>query len=282
MSRMLQTLRQMDTPAPAEARGDRQVSGQSNPALGDWHVPSAVVKGKLTTTARTPTFSPQEQVEPATPTPTQSESQFQLQLRHNLDDSRLNRQYQQLTDKIVSQLPADVPLSFMFVAAEPGQHAADALAHVAALLSRRNVGKVLLVDGNLAEKSLTAAFDRRSADGLAEILNRRRSAREFLVPTALERLNLLPAGREGVTNFKTTDDALAVLLRDVKHHYRFVLVDAGCYAEPLAASLARICDATYFVVQLGQTDSESAATAVAQLQAEGARMRGAVVNSVVR
>ncbi len=279
MSRMLRALRQLDKPAPVESRGERQSSAQSNAAITDWHIPSTAAKGQPSAANCKPTFVPQAQSE-AAPEHTPSESEFQLQLRRNLDDPRLSRQYHQLTDKIISQLPADVPASFMFVAAEYGRQAAEALAHVAVLLSQRDIGKVLLVDGNLAEKSLTAAFDRGHCEGLAEILNRRPPAREFLVPTTFERLNLLPSGREGVTHFSSTDDALAVLVRDVKHHYQFVLVDAGCYAEPLAASLGRICDAAYFVVQLNQTESTAAASAVAQLQANGIRLRGSIVTNV--
>ena len=74
-------------------------------------------------------------------------------------------------------------------------------------------------------------------------------------------------------------EILPQLFDQWKRAFRFLIVDAGNSYGVLARTLGRLCRVALFHVQLNTTDAEQAASAVAQLQADGVRLRGCVVSN---
>jgi Mrp family chromosome partitioning ATPase len=72
---------------------------------------------------------------------------------------------------------------------------------------------------------------------------------------------------------------LAAVVQTLEASYRLVLIDGGRSSELAAATLARLSDATYFVVRLGQTEAALAQAAVRDFRAAGARVLGCIATS---
>ncbi len=69
------------------------------------------------------------------------------------------------------------------------------------------------------------------------------------------------------------------MLQTLESEYRLVLIDGGRTSELAAATLARLSDATYFVIRLGQTEASLAQAAVRDFRAAGARVLGCIATS---
>ena len=73
-------------------------------------------------------------------------------------------------------------------------------------------------------------------------------------------------------------------VRDVvaewKTNYRYTVVAAGTTLAKLTGWLARHCDATYMVVQLGEADRQHTSFVARALTAAGARLMGSVATGV--
>ena len=72
---------------------------------------------------------------------------------------------------------------------------------------------------------------------------------------------------------------LASLVQSLEEEFRLVILDGGRTTDRAAAPLARLCDATYFVVHLGDTESSQAQRALRDFRATGARLLGCIATS---
>jgi Mrp family chromosome partitioning ATPase len=72
---------------------------------------------------------------------------------------------------------------------------------------------------------------------------------------------------------------MAAVVQTLEARYRLVLIDGGRTSDPAAATLARLSDATYFVVRLGETGVAAAQAAVSDFRAAGARVLGCIATS---
>ena len=153
------------------------------------------------------------------------------------------------------------------------------LAHAAFALAEAG-DEILLVDADFARGGLSKGLGNAHSPGLAEIVSQRREWREMLVATATEHLYLLPAGQLGLANPAAAADELAKLLEQAERQFRIVLVDGGATGDLISQALARLCDATYFVIRLGSTDAPEAQSALERYRSLGARVLGCVATNV--
>jgi Mrp family chromosome partitioning ATPase len=92
--------------------------------------------------------------------------------------------------------------------------------------------------------------------------------------TATANVLFLPAGR--LPHVDLSVSSVEELLPQMVEEFACVLIDAGRTCDPAAASLARVADATYFVVQLGAIETNEAQAALRDFRAAGARVLGAI------
>jgi len=152
-------------------------------------------------------------------------------------------------------------------------------AHEAALYASAVLGQhepVLLIDADLARQSLTDGFDRAAQPGLAELLQKDRSPRESCQPTALAGVSFLPGGGQRHVDLSASGPRLEEVIRRLAAEFSWVLVSGGRTPDLSASALARICDATYFVVQLGAVEAFEAQAALRDFRAAGARVLGCI------
>ncbi len=202
---------------------------------------------------------------------------FERTIRDDVLHARRGQPFRQLAERIRGSLVADVPASISFAAVLGGPSVAGDVARAAAALASQSNGRVLLVDAGAGGEGLSTCFGCGELPGLIEVLQRRRMSSECIIATTLSRLDFMPVGQAMPTDVGKTSQALAGLLHDLKRRYSLVVIDAGMADAALACSFSRYCDATFLVVQLGQTDEAQAQTAANSLREAGARLLGCVV-----
>lgn len=199
--------------------------------------------------------------------------------RKNLSDAARAAPYRQLVDRLRQEFRTGSGNCLLFTGIGP-QSAADELLLHAAMAHAEAGESVLLLDADLGRGRLSQALLSSNPPGLAEVLSHRRDWRDFLQGTHTPQLFLLPAGQLGLADPSTAADELAKVLEQVEREFRVVLVDGGRAGDLLALTLGRLCDATYFVIRLGSTDSLEAQETLRRYRSLGARVLGCVATNV--
>jgi Mrp family chromosome partitioning ATPase len=143
------------------------------------------------------------------------------------------------------------------------------------LLAERQ-GEVLVIDANLARRSLTDGMQAGAEQGLGELLRGNTPPRERCRPTAFSRVSFLPAGQLRHVDPSTAGQRLEEIVRQLASEFSLVLVDGGRAGDLAATTLARLCDATYFVVRLGTVEANEAQAALRDYRTVGARVLGCI------
>jgi capsular exopolysaccharide synthesis family protein len=173
------------------------------------------------------------------------------------------------------------PKSILFTSSYPGEGKTTLAIAFARLLARQG-RKVILVDADVRRAHVDDAVELRPRAGLIELLAREAALPEVLAQDPLSPLTIIAAGR-GKAKVQTIIDqaALSRLVTQLGQSYDFVVIDG---APILVVSdvriLARVVDATLFVVRWSETAQGDVRSALAQLADAGARVAGVVLNAV--
>ena len=187
------------------------------------------------------------------------------------------KQYERLVDNLLERTVPGMPAAMMFTGCERSGRVGRVATGIAALLAEKDLGRILLIDGDLSEKSLTDFLTDTHDTGLSEVLNRQQQVSETIVETSLKNLYFLPAGIESPSREKSLTSRLAALSDELREEFRFIIIDGGNSSDSIARTWSSFCESTYLVVTANATNTENATTAVTQLQASGARLLGCVV-----
>ena len=228
--------------------------------------------------------------EPAEPAPapvpltlpprTISRSKTRLEQRvvEGLADPTRSKPYRDLADRLAQDLRQLTGRCLLFSGVGPASHGDDLLAHLGALMAE-DEAEVLLVDADFKRAGLSVGLGALKETGLGELQERGAHAEELILPTLLPNVSLLPAGRRALSDSLGVVDHLAQLLAKLEGRFALIVIDGGSHAQPLSPSLARLCDATYFIVRLGATEARTATTALKTFRASGARVMGCVATT---
>jgi Mrp family chromosome partitioning ATPase len=163
----------------------------------------------------------------------------------------------------------------LLVGVGPESSSHETALYAAAALGQR-MGNVLLIDADVSRQPLSVGLERAQQPGLADLLPSQESPRFSCRPTALNGLSLLPSGRTRHVDLSASGSRLEELLRQLSGDFSLVILDGGRTADLAASALARLCDATYFVVQLGAVEAAEAQNALRDFRAAGARVLGCI------
>lgn len=163
--------------------------------------------------------------------------------------------------------------------AAPGDGKTFVSAHLAAALASVNQ-RVVLIDADLRRPRLHTVFGLRRGAGLADALQGRRALSDVARKLPHSNLTLLPAGiPDDAAPDLLSMPAFRDLLEGLRRDHDWVVIDSPPVMPVADASvLAHDASAVLFVASAELTSLEAAETALADLDAAGARMLGAVLN----
>jgi Mrp family chromosome partitioning ATPase len=192
-----------------------------------------------------------------------------------LSDPHRAQPFEQLAERLLRDAEQTHSKTLLLVGVGEESSTHETLVHAAALLAEKK-GSVLIIDADLARRPLSEGLEYGQERGVAELVQGDDAHRQRCLPTALAGLSVLPAGLVRHVDLSTAATRMEELLRKTASEFSLVLLDGGRTGDLPAATLARLTDATYFVVQLGAVEASQAQAALRDFRAAGARVLGAI------
>jgi Mrp family chromosome partitioning ATPase len=221
--------------------------------------------------ATVPTITPRVAATSTRP-PTASE----LIVRCTLSNAVRGQPLVQLGERLLRDSEQLASKSLVMVGVGPDSATHETLLYAATVLAEKRRGEVLLVDADLARQKLSEALEYGRESGLTELLRNDLVPRASCRPTAVAGLSFLPAGLLRHADLTAAGPRLDAICKQLAAEFSFVLIDGGRSDELAAAVLARLTEATYFVVQLGTVEMGAAQAALRDFRAAGARVLGCI------
>ncbi len=188
-----------------------------------------------------------------------------------------------LVGAILDRFPVGDPTVIVFVGSEENIHTDETCARVASQLSEHDIGGIMLIDSDTKGKALTLASGLEGKDGIADVVNRDKSWADLVYGRASSGLDFMCVGTDKFHHYDSQErqDRLRAAISEMKKEYQFVCVSAGDAHGKSAKIWSDICDGTYLLVSMRNTNETIAKSAVAELQSSGARLLGCVVTDAV-
>ena len=292
MSRMLEALRQIERQFPETRPTVRPVSHHSAAPVEEGS-PSESAEAEQATPPSEPDEedTPQERAETPVvgaalpdaapePTPVRESDRSVRRLLSPLDQEH-QAPYRELARNILAQLSPGRPAALMFTSPGDGEGKTSMLAALAVALAEEVAEEVMIVDANLRSPALANDFGIWTDQGLVEVLTGEMDWPAVVRKTSTKHLSVLPGGRlPGEDGALPGDLKLASLLETLRRSHRLVLVDTASLKYPEVAPLAGLCDGTYLVIALGETQRGAAQQAARLIQRCGGRLLGCVLTNV--
>ncbi|MCU0959294.1 MAG: hypothetical protein MUF48_04255 [Pirellulaceae bacterium] len=204
---------------------------------------------------------------------------FEKCLVQDLDEPRLVRQFEQLAQSVLRELPPETGGSLLLAGVGSSSHVADVAAHVARRLALHGRAS-LLIDADASQRVLTQRFAATGEKGLVETLLESAPASRYVLATSVPQLAFLAFGQGRLARRAASADLMRTAVAQWRRDYRYTVIAGGVEASASLGALARQCDATYLVVQLGVADRQQTTLAAQTLMAAGARLLGSVATGV--
>ena len=181
-----------------------------------------------------------------------------------------------LAEKILDRFPLASPTILLFVGGEPDPNVESTCKQVADALARCHVGNVLLVDGNLQHRQLSIFEGMAKQSGLSEAINRDQDWRPLVAPQGSGAFSFLPAGVCPPDRWNA-NELLRRISAEMKQDFQFICVAAGDAHSKQAKLWCDVCDGSYLVVSLRNSNETFCKSAIEELTNQGARVLGCVV-----
>jgi Mrp family chromosome partitioning ATPase len=219
----------------------------------------------------------EESREQPTETPPRIATLLERTVRRVLADAERSLPVRQLANRLVSDLGEITGRSLLIAGIGSASETHEVVLETAAVLAEAGE-PILIIDGDTASHVLTRELDLARGWGLAELALGEEPAEDPIRALTLDHLSLLPMGQASLSDPGAAGNRVSSLIQSLEGSFRLVLIDGG-RAGPGSAALARMCDAAYFVVRLGQTEASDAQQALQEFRESGARVLGCIATS---
>ena len=186
---------------------------------------------------------------------------------------------EKLANAIVERFPLGDPTVLLFVGSESNKHIDESCARVASALAERKLGRILLLDSDTQGHALSNASGVSGQQGITDVANDLVSWESTIYGRSTTGLDFLGSGT-GVFHHRDASDRLRHAIAEMKREYQFICISAGDAQSPSARIWNDICDGSYLLVSMKNSNQTIAKSAVTEMQSSGARLLGCVVTDV--
>jgi Mrp family chromosome partitioning ATPase len=190
-----------------------------------------------------------------------------------------NEAIEPLVDAILERFPLAESTVLLFVGSEANSHIDETCARISHLLADRNIGRVLLIDSDITGHELSRASGLEGEPGISDVVNQGVAWKPLIIGKSSAGLDFFPAG-SGRFCHAEGQARLRLAIAQMKREYQFICVSAGDAHRPSAKIWTDICDGSYLLVSMKNSNETFAKSAVTELQSSGARLLGCVVTDV--
>ncbi|MEM9942722.1 MAG: hypothetical protein AAF939_14260 [Planctomycetota bacterium] len=178
---------------------------------------------------------------------------------------------------IEDRFPAVGPITLLFVGSETNRHTHETCARAAQVLAELQSTRVLLIDSDHQTQELTKAAGLLSSPGITDVVNHGKDWDTMLFGGSTPDLDFLPVGAMPL-EIRKDYPRLRSALNQMKEKYRFVCVAGGDAHQRSSSIWHELCDGSFLIVSLKNSNEKIAKSAVTQLQQSGARLLGCIVS----
>jgi len=243
----------------------------------DWIEVDAAIEA-LPLAVETPLAATPPQVEPPPVAPQPVRNRRRLTSRDLLPDEYAWAECRAIADAIRESRLGSKPANYLLVELDPAAGRTPLVAPLAAMLAEATGERVLLVDTDCWRSDAVDQLSGETVRGFADLYRSPNDWPALVLPSAVSRLDVLPAGSGAVHGSRREGDFLpADWLETLSRSYDLVLLHASWPGDASLATLAAAADATLIVAPLGNLAEDAAHAALDRLRGWGARVEGCIV-----
>ena len=190
-------------------------------------------------------------------------------------------QFGPLVDSIVEEYPAGGTPIIALVATEENKHLPIAVGRTAFLLQSNHQCKILMIDADIENSSLTYRMERAGQPGLTDLVTGKHEWNECIEPTSVDQIDFLPVGRSGFRDSENVANWMAKSMTDFNSNYDYVIVCGGDAHTKHGVQCCSRANAAYLLVNMKSSNQSIAKSAVSHLRSHGARLLGCVVSEAL-
>lgn len=193
--------------------------------------------------------------------------------------STTDQAIEKLANSIIERFPIGDPTVLMFVGSESNKHIDQTCARVAATLADRKIGRILLLDSDIEEHALSDASGVSGQPGITDVVNDSVPWDSAIYGRSATGLDFLASGTSAF-HHRDSSNRLRQAVAEMKREYQFICISAGDARSASARIWNDICDGSYLLVSMKNSNKSIAKSAVTEMQSSGARLLGCVVTDV--
>lgn len=181
-----------------------------------------------------------------------------------------------VVDQIASRFPPATGATIMLVGTGREIDVDSAVSRVATCMAMRDMGNILLVDGNLPSRQMSSVLGLDKEAGVSELIRQQHNLSSMLCATDNSRLMILPAGRDQLAGAEIDLTAASLSNKSFKQHFAYTIIGGAKAGDSLTDSWASLVDGVYLLVDVDESDRETSREVVDYFRNMGARIVGCI------
>lgn len=144
--------------------------------------------------------------------------------------------------------------------------------------------KVLVIDADIKNKTLTNTMAQKESEGLTDIISENNigNIENLIQETNIENISILPAGKTKIGEETFLTETISNVIEELKKKYDMILIDSSSINENiLPISLTSIAEATVLIAQAGKVRQEDIIKAKTEIENVGGKIAGIVLNKSI-
>lgn len=214
----------------------------------------------------------------------------------NLDNKKNKKQdsYTTKNEKIVNQLKriqANLmlnkdnknPQTILLTGTKTGE-GSSYITNNLAIQFAKLYSKILVIDTNIKNKTLTNIMAEKGSEGLTDIIgaNNVNDVENLIQKTKIENISILPVGTAKIGEEAFLTETISNVIEELKKNYDIILIDSSSINENvLPISLTSIADATVLIAESGKVKQEDILKAKMEIENVGGKIAGIILNKTI-
>ena len=144
--------------------------------------------------------------------------------------------------------------------------------------------KILVIDTNIKNKTLTNIMAEKGSEGLTDIINANNvnNIENLIQKTKIENISILPVGTAKIGEEAFLTETISNVIEELKRNYDMILIDSSAINENvLPISLTSVADATVLIAESGKVKQEDILKAKMEIENVGGKIAGIVLNKAI-
>ncbi len=144
--------------------------------------------------------------------------------------------------------------------------------------------KILVIDTNIKNKTLTNIMTEKGSEGLTDIIgaNNVNDIENLIQKTKIENISILPVGKAKIGEEVFLTETISNVIEELKKNYDIILIDSSSINENvLPISLTSIADATVLIAESGKVKQEDILKAKMEIENVGGKIAGIILNKTI-